>query len=63
MLSTFWDANDPVIFIMLGGEGPISPAYVNGHFIIGDLAQQFSALQVVLEHRFCQLTAHQQRAS
>lgn len=49
---SFFNPANPIVFIMLGGEGPISPAYVNGHFIIGDLAAQFGALQVVLEHRF-----------
>lgn len=31
---TFWNPNAPLIFLMIGGEGPISPAYVNGEFQI-----------------------------
>jgi len=40
------------VFFMLGGEGPISPAYLNGHFEITTQAEQYGALLVALEHRF-----------
>lgn len=49
--ATFWDGTGPVFFI-LGGEGPISTAYVSGHFVINQYAQQHGALVVALEHRF-----------
>jgi pimeloyl-ACP methyl ester carboxylesterase len=49
--STFFNGNGPVLF-MLGGEGPISGAYVSGHFIINDHAAVFGGLIVALEHRY-----------
>lgn len=49
---TYWNPSDPIIMLMIGGEGPISPAYVSGHFYIGELAALHGALQVALEHRF-----------
>jgi pimeloyl-ACP methyl ester carboxylesterase len=40
------------VFFMLGGEGPISPAYLSGHFILNNYAELYNALLVTLEHRF-----------
>ena len=48
----YFNKVQPIVFLMIGGEGPISPAYVSGHFNIGPLAERFGALQVALEHRF-----------
>jgi len=48
---TYATPNGPV-FLMIGGEGPMSAAYLNGHFIIGDLAAKYGATQLALEHRF-----------
>ncbi|KYQ91942.1 Pputative serine protease [Tieghemostelium lacteum] len=47
---TYWDQNGP-IFILLGGEGPIAPSYVQGHFILNTYAEKFNALIVAVEHR------------
>uniref|UniRef100_A0A7S3GBX6 Uncharacterized protein n=2 Tax=Palpitomonas bilix TaxID=652834 RepID=A0A7S3GBX6_9EUKA len=47
----FWDGKGPVL-LMIGGEGPISSAYVQEHFITYNYAQQYNALLVALEHRF-----------
>jgi pimeloyl-ACP methyl ester carboxylesterase len=49
---TYWNPFKPIIFLMIGGEGPLSPAYVAGHFITGELAAQYGAMNVALEHRF-----------
>jgi pimeloyl-ACP methyl ester carboxylesterase len=46
-----FNGNGPVMF-MLGGEGPISPAYLSGHFINNYYAEKFGGLLVALEHRF-----------
>ncbi|EGG23012.1 Putative serine protease [Cavenderia fasciculata] len=48
---TYWRPGGPVFFV-LGGEGPISPGYVNGHFVVNTYAQLFDALIVACEHRF-----------
>ena len=45
--ATHFNGNGPVLF-MLGGEGPISPAYTSGHFIINDHAQEFGGMIVAL---------------
>jgi hypothetical protein len=51
---TFWSgaATGAPIFIVLGGEGPVSPAYVLDHFVVASYAAQFGALIVAVEHRF-----------
>ena len=49
---TFLDKSSARVFLMIGGEGPVSPAYVSDHFIIGQLASQYKALVLTLEHRF-----------
>jgi len=49
---SFVDLTTPRVFYMLGGEGPVSSAYVSDHFVTGQLGQQYKALIVTLEHRF-----------
>jgi hypothetical protein len=49
---SFYLPSNPRVFLMIGGEGPVSPAYVTDHFIIGQLASEYSALICTLEHRF-----------
>jgi hypothetical protein len=51
---TFWTgaAKGGPVFIMLGGEGPVSPAYVLDHFVLTEYAAKFGALVVAVEHRF-----------
>lgn len=39
---TFWGGPGSPIFLVLGGEGPLSAAYVGSHFWTGSLAQQYS---------------------
>jgi len=48
---TFWTTGGP-IFYLLGGEGPIAPSDVLGHFVLNNYAQTFGALIVSVEHRF-----------
>ncbi|EGC40102.1 hypothetical protein DICPUDRAFT_147119 [Dictyostelium purpureum] len=48
---TYWTPGGPV-FLVLGGEGPISPSYVTGHFVVNYYAPMFDALIVAVEHRF-----------
>lgn len=48
---TFWDKKGPV-FVNLGGEGPLTIHFVNGHFILNQWAKEFNALVVAVEHRF-----------
>ena len=50
---TMWNkaANGPV-FIIIGGEGPASQGYINGHFIANQYATRYGALVAALEHRF-----------
>lgn len=40
------------MFFVLGGEGAISLGYVTGHFHSNDLAAEFGAMIVAVEHRF-----------
>ena len=40
------------VLLMLGGEGPLSPTSVAGHFVLNQYAEQFQGLLVSLEHRF-----------
>eukprot|EP01013_Petalomonas_cantuscygni_P030739 TRINITY_DN56782_c0_g1_i1.p1 TRINITY_DN56782_c0_g1~~TRINITY_DN56782_c0_g1_i1.p1 ORF type:complete len:563 (-),score=63.50 TRINITY_DN56782_c0_g1_i1:340-1884(-) len=40
------------IFLMLGGEGPMSADYADGHFIIADYAALLGGMVVALEHRY-----------
>eukprot|EP01101_Sappina_pedata_P013183 TRINITY_DN9464_c0_g1_i2.p1 TRINITY_DN9464_c0_g1~~TRINITY_DN9464_c0_g1_i2.p1 ORF type:complete len:484 (-),score=146.34 TRINITY_DN9464_c0_g1_i2:76-1527(-) len=49
---TFYKAgtNAP-IFLLIGGEGPISPGYVTS-YMMSTYAQKYGALQFGLEHRF-----------
>lgn len=47
----YWSAGKPV-FLILGGEGPISAAYNSDHFMVKDLAQRAGAMMVALEHRY-----------
>ena len=49
---TWWGGDGFPIFLMIGGEGPISPRDVNGGLYMAELAQEHQALQVTLEHRF-----------
>jgi len=49
---SFYTVASPRVFLMIGGEGPISPAYVSGHFAINGLAEQYGAMIAALEHRF-----------
>jgi len=49
---TFWKGPGAPIFLMIGGEGPLSAAYVADHFVTGVWSQQFGAMVVALEHRF-----------
>jgi len=49
---TFWRGNGSPIFVMLGGEGPLSDVELAGHFILNEKAQQYGALMVSVEHRF-----------
>mmetsp|Transcript_47357 Transcript_47357/g.119285 ORF Transcript_47357/g.119285 Transcript_47357/m.119285 type:complete len:490 (-) Transcript_47357:88-1557(-) len=46
------DGSTGPVFLLLGGEGPETPASVGGHFIFTDQAANFGALAVALEHRF-----------
>jgi len=49
--STYYTPGGPV-FLVLGGEGPLSAGYVTGHFVVNLYAQKFGALIVAVEHRF-----------
>jgi len=49
---TFWGGNGSPIFVMLGGEGPLSEVELAGHFILNEKAKQYGALMVSVEHRF-----------
>nr|CAG4716794.1 unnamed protein product [Naegleria fowleri] len=50
---TMWNrANNGPVFIIIGGEGPASAGYVNGHFITNEYAKRYGALIAALEHRF-----------
>jgi len=49
---TFWRGNGAPIFVMLGGEGPLSDAELAGHFILNEKAERYGALMVAIEHRF-----------
>eukprot|EP01133_Synstelium_polycarpum_P013883 gene13883-16377_t len=48
---TFYKTGGPVFFL-LGGEGPITPSTVTGHFVLNTYAPLFNALIVGIEHRF-----------
>lgn len=49
--SSHFDSNIGPVFIMIGGEGEENPIWLtHGHWI--DLAKEFKALCVMLEHRF-----------
>lgn len=43
---TFWGGVGSPIFLILGGEGPISASDVTSHFIISEYAQQFSMFPI-----------------
>jgi len=49
---TFWRGNGYPIFVMLGGEGPLSDVELAGYFILNEKAEQYGALMVAIEHRF-----------
>ncbi|KAF2074097.1 hypothetical protein CYY_004582 [Polysphondylium violaceum] len=49
--STYYAPGGP-IFLVLGGEGPLTAGYVTGHFVVNLYAQKFNALIVAVEHRF-----------
>lgn len=49
---SFFDPSHPRVLLFLGGEGPLGPSAVSGHFVLSSYAQQVSALLVSLEHRF-----------
>jgi len=49
---TVWGGNGYPIFVMLGGEGPLSDNELSGHYIINEKAEEFGALMVSVEHRF-----------
>lgn len=50
---TFWDEkNKGPVFMILGGEGPISSTDVANHFVVSQYAQTFNALVISVEHRF-----------
>lgn len=48
---TYYKAGGPV-FIMIGGEGPVTPRDVGDYFSIEYFAKEMSGLKVALEHRF-----------
>jgi hypothetical protein len=48
----YYNPAAPLIFLTVGGEGPADPGNVDGWWISTPLAQQFGAMQVVLEHRY-----------
>lgn len=49
---SFVDVSNARVFVMIGGEGPVGPAYVDGYFHLNELARKHKALIVTLEHRF-----------
>ncbi|KAL9654656.1 hypothetical protein ABK040_006718 [Willaertia magna] len=51
--ATAWNKqNNGPVFIIIGGEGPASEGYINGHFIATEYAQRYGAMVAALEHRF-----------
>jgi len=50
--STNWKGDGSPIFLILGGEGPISASDVSTHFVISEYAVQFNAMVISVEHRF-----------
>jgi len=49
---TLWKGNGYPIFVMLGGEGPLSVYELAGAFILNEKAAEYKALMVSVEHRF-----------
>jgi len=49
---TLWGGNGYPIFVMLGGEGPLSDVELAGHFLLNEKAAIYKALMVSIEHRF-----------
>ncbi|GAM26864.1 hypothetical protein SAMD00019534_100390, partial [Acytostelium subglobosum LB1] len=50
---TFWDREMAgPIFLIIGGENPITSKYVTGQFVINDYAREHGALLLAIEHRF-----------
>jgi hypothetical protein len=50
--ATYWRQPTGPIFLLLGGEGPLTNASVTGHFMLNTWAQQHGAMVVAVEHRF-----------
>lgn len=50
--STNWGGAGYPIFLILGGEGPISASDVDNHFIISEYAKNLNAMVISVEHRF-----------
>jgi pimeloyl-ACP methyl ester carboxylesterase len=50
--ATTWGGAGYPVFVVLGGEGPLSPRELTGRFIINEYAARFKALMVSVEHRF-----------
>eukprot|EP00051_Salpingoeca_urceolata_P033431 m.20685 g.20685 ORF g.20685 m.20685 type:complete len:491 (-) comp6230_c0_seq1:49-1521(-) len=50
--TTHWDKDVGPVFLLLGGEGPASPAWISHKTAIMDYAERFGAVVVQLEHRF-----------
>ena len=48
--ATAYDASAGPIFVLMGGEGPVSEKYFQG--LVGVLAAKYAGLAVALEHRF-----------
>ena len=50
--ASFWRGNGYPVFVMLGGEGPLSDTELAGHFILDEYAKKLGALMLAVEHRF-----------
>ena len=48
---TFWDHSNGPVFLMLGGEGPASPAWLATSTDIMRNAAKYKAMVIMLEHR------------
>ena len=48
---THWEQKGGPVFLMLGGEGPASPAWLVVDTEIMKNAEKYSALVIMLEHR------------
>ena len=49
--ASFWDKENGPVFLMLGGEGPASPAWLATNTDIMRNAAKFKAIVILLEHR------------